>query len=455
MSRDLERNNACGVLRGLLWQITQQHPKLTEYLLASFDPPARGQATISSEETLWDLLKVVCRGAETQRLYFLVDGLDECDEDSLHWLVGKFLGIRNENDYPNLSLIVLSRHITGLDDSICITLDPDHHGQVSADVAKYVESKVEGLSQKLGSDPVFEENATRVLLEKSEGTFLWVCFVMAELLKKRTRSQVEMAISGLPKGLPAVYARMLKCIKPEHRENSKRLLTCIALAFKPLYLEALADIMDCQTSATISEEQATLDEIAVCAPMLQLRGNAVEFVHQSATDYLLRDQANDDPILESFRITLEMSHLYLAQRCLQSLTENTWLQYYLYMNWPKHARQLHSLASDLLGQNTSFFQEDSPVRDSWWRRYSINFPGLPRVTPNRLHMACFIGYEAWVEAILLEEQGSGKSLKEFVNEKCPDGCLALYYAAEGASKLMIELLLESTPDGEHAAEQLD
>jgi ankyrin repeat protein len=455
VSRDLERNNACAVLRGLLWQITQQHPKLTKYILPSFDPPARGQATISSEETLWDLLKAICRSAEAQRLYFLVDGLDECDDDSMHWLIGKFLGIRNENDYPNFSLIVLSRHITGLDDSICITLDPDHRGQVSADVAKFVKSKVEELSQKLGFDPVFEKNATRMLLEKSEGTFLWVGFVMAELLKKRTRSQVHMAMSGLPKGLPAVYARMLKCIEPEHRENSKRLFSCIALAFKPLHLGAIADIMDCQASATISEEQATLDEIAVCAPMLQLRGNVVEFVHQSATDYLLRDEADDDPILENFRITPEMSHLYLAQRCLQSLSENTSLRNYSYMNWPKHARQLHSLASNLLDQNTSFFQKDSPVRDSWWRRYSMYFPGLPRLVPNRLHMACFIGLEAWAEAILLEEQGSGKSLEEFVNEKCPDGWLALNYAAESASGHTMKLLLECTPDGGHAAEQLD
>jgi hypothetical protein len=97
----------------------------------------------------------------------------------MHWLVGKFLGIRKENDYPNLSLIVLSRHNTRLDDSICITLDPDHRGQVSADVAKFVKSKVEELSQKLGFDLVFEENATRMLLEKSEGTFLWVGFVRA------------------------------------------------------------------------------------------------------------------------------------------------------------------------------------------------------------------------------------------------------------------------------------
>ena len=301
----------------------------------------------------------------------------------------------------------------------------------------------------------YKKNATRVLLEKWEGTFLWVGFVIDELLKKRTRTQVERAMHGLPIGLPAVYARMLQSIEPVDRENSKKLLTCVALAFKPLYLEAIADILDVQGSAVISEEQATLDAIAICAPMLQLRSKSVEFVHQSAPEYLLRDQADDDPILENFRITLERSHLYLAQRCLQSLSENTWLQHYYYMNWPKHAKHSHSLASSLLDQNVPFFEKNSPVRNFWWCRYRMNFPGLPKAVPNRMHMACFIGHEAWAKSILLEEQRSGKSLNDFVKEKCPRGWLAMNYAAEGASGHMIKLLLECTPHGGHAAEQFD
>lgn len=126
-----------------------------------------------------------------QRLCCLVDGVDECVDDSMHWLVDKFMSVTRGDDHRNLSLVVSSRPVTGLDDSVCITLDPDYQGQVSADVAIFVQSKVRELFKKLGLDEIFEANAASVLLEKSQRTFLWVGFVMAELLKKKTRSQVE------------------------------------------------------------------------------------------------------------------------------------------------------------------------------------------------------------------------------------------------------------------------
>lgn len=454
VGQETERNKACAVLRGLLWQITGQRPELLQYLAPYLDPPERSQATLSSEETLWRLFTDICRHAEMQRLYCLVDGVDECVDDSMHWLVDKFMSVTRSDDHRNLSLVVSSRPVAGLDDSVCITLDPDYQGQVSADVAIFVQSKVRELSKKLGLDEDFEANAASVLLEKSQGTFLWVGFVMAELLMKKTRSQVEKAMYGLPKGLPAVYARMLQSIEAEDRENSKRLLTCVALAFKPLYLEALADILDCQGSETISEEQATLDAIALCAPMLQLGGKTVEFVHLSAKDYLLRDEADQDLVLEDFRISFETANLYMARRCLQSLIEDTWLQYYAIMNWPKHAKRLDDLASDLVENEPTFFQRISPARDSWWRRYSINFPGLPKVAPPRLHMACFLGLKSWVLAIVSDELHSGKRLEDLLCKECPGGWLALNYAAETASEDMVKLLLNFTPNGEFPPEQL-
>ena len=106
-----------------------------------------------------------------------------------------------------------------------------------------------------------------------------------------------------------MYARMLQSIEPEDRDNSKKLLTCVALAFKPLYLEAIADILDCQASAFTSEEQATLDAIEVCAPMLKLRGKTVEFVHLSARDYLLRVETDRDLVLEHLAKGHTQDHL--------------------------------------------------------------------------------------------------------------------------------------------------
>jgi ankyrin repeat protein len=452
--QEMKQNNASAVLRGILWQITEHHPDLMQHVLPYFDRPERGSATISSEETLWKLLTEICPHAETQRLFCLVDGVDECDEDSMHWLVDKFSSVEYDPAFSNLSLIVLSRPVAGIDDSTCITLDPDHQGQVSDDVDLFIRSKVRDLSKKLRFDEAFETNAAKVLSEKSEGTFLWVGFVMAELLKKRTRSQVEKAMDSLPKVLPAVFARMLQNIQPDDRDNSKKLLICTALAFRKLSLKALADILSCQSSATISEEQVTMDEIEICAPMLNFRGQAVEFVHQSAKDYLLRDQIDHDPVLEDFRISPEKAHLYLTRRCLRSLAEGTYLQHYSLLNWPKHAERLNDFASSLFEQEVSFFEKFSLARSAWWRKYSANFAGLPQVVPPRLHMACFMGLETWARAIVHEEKRSGRSSEDVIQEKCPGGWVALDYAAAGPSDHLLKLLLDQSFTEKHSNEQL-
>jgi hypothetical protein len=247
---------------------------------------------------------------------------------------------------------------------------------------------------------------------------------------------------------------MLHDIEPDDRDNSKKLMICTSFALRKLYLNSLADLLGCQSSATISEEQATLDEIAICAPILQLRGQAVEFVHQSARDYLLRDQPDHDPVLEAFRIKPEEGHLYMTQRCLRSLAEGTYLHHYSLLNWPKHAKHLEKLAPYLLAQEHSFFGISSDVRDTWWRKYSGNFQGLPDVIPPRLHIACFIGLKTWARAILLEGDGFGKSRKDVIAERCAGGWLALDYAAEGAAEDLVDFLFDES-SSEYKREQLD
>jgi hypothetical protein len=454
VGQDVERNNASAVLRGLLWQLTGQDASLMQYLAPYFDPPERGQATLSSEETLWELFKDVCRHANAEQLYCLIDGVDECDEDSIHWLVDKCMSVEGKAVFQKLSMMVLSRHITGLDDSFCITLDPHHRAQVKADVAIFVRSKVDQLSRKLHLDNDFGTNVASTLLDKSEGTFLWVGFAMNELLRKKTRIQIEKAMYNLPKGLPAVYARMLQNVAPHDRDHTKELLTWASLAFRKLSLKAFADILDCRNSPTISEEQATLDEIAICAPILHLREHGVEFVHQSAKDYLLRDQVDHDPVLEEFRIMPESAHLRLTRRCLRSLAEGTYLKYYSLMNWPKHAKCLSAFASHLFEQELPFFGEISPLRDAWWRKYGLNFAGLPETVPPRLHIACFLGLETWARAILSDEENSGKSPEQLVGERCSGGWLALDYAAESASEGSVKLLL-ATPNDRLPSKQLE
>lgn len=444
--QDERRNNAAAVLRTLLWQILNQHPDLTQHVLQFFDPPERQDATLASEETLWHLLQHLASRSRDRSLHCVIDGLDECDEDSTLWLASRLAQSGLDSDSLNLYIMVLSRDIAALEGSACIRLDPDNSEHVGADVEMYIRTQVRQLSQKLHFSPGFTEHVVEILLKQSGGTFLWVGFVVAELSRKKTSTQVRQALSILPKGLPAYYARMLENIGVEDRAKSVHLLTWVAMGFrKRLSLKTFADILDCHASEGIDEEQATLDQISICAPMVQTHHLGLTFVHQSVKDYLLRPEMDADPILEEFRIKPEEAHLYIALRCLEALAAGTHLQYYALLNWRKHATCLTTLAPTLIEQASFFFAANAPVRDEWWRKYSMNFRDLPTTAPPRLHIACHLGFEAWVRILLHKKGDSDEDPAVVLDQECSAGWTPLRYAAESESEGILKLLLSNQP----------
>ena len=445
--QDDKRNTATAVLRGLLWQMTGHEPDLMQYLAPFFDPPGRGHATLASEETLWQLLKDICNRS-SKRTYCVIDGIDECDEDSAHWLAARLASIESDSAVCGLNIVVLSRHLIGLDGRNCISLDSDHDGQVSADVQMFVRDQMRRVSRQVRLNVEFREHVVTTLLDRSEGTFLWVGFVMNELSKKKTGSKIAEAIHHLPQGLPAFYARMLHEIEPEDRENSKRLLIWVAMNFKPTPLDALADILNYQVTMGISGRDAARDAVESCAPMLVVQNDVVGFVHQSARDFLLRWQVDRDPVLEEFRINPEAAYLFLARQCLKALARDSELQYYALSNWSKHAGRLDKLAPDLFNGANIFFGQASRTRNIWWEKHSYSFRRLPNSEPPRLHIACYLGLEIWARMIMEDAVHSGRSLLNCITEQCPHGWTPLEYAVEGGSDDLVKLLLENEAEAD-------
>jgi ankyrin repeat protein len=380
--------------------------------------------------------------AKDLQLCVLIDGLDECNIDSIQWLTSKLAGIDRQQSCQGLSVIVLSRYITNFAESECIVLDPDHDQQVSADVETFIRERVQSVSKKLRFSEDLHETIVRSLMRKSEGTFLWVSFVVDKLATETRRSRCEKIIHDLPKGLPAFYARMLKNIEPEDRMNSKVLLTWIALAFRKPSLETLAAILDYQSTHGISWEEAVSDEINICAPIIRQNGQVIDYVHQSAKDYMLRPDKDLDPDLEFFRLKAEDAHLLMAEQCLLALLRGSFLQYYALSNWPRHANKLSALATQLIRKADFFFADDSHARQAWWKKYSLNFRDVPNVMPPRLHIACYIGFEPWVRTLLSDSPSLEGDKKSGVDKQCPSGWSALDYAIHGNMENVVQLLLD-------------
>jgi ankyrin repeat protein len=213
------------------------------------------------------------------------------------------------------------------------------------------------------------------------------------------------------------------------------------VAFRRPTIETLVDVLRCPTPEGVSERQATVDYVRQCAPLLVIQDQGVDFVHQSAKDCLLHGANDTDPAFEAFRIETHSAHLYAAQRCLQSLSDGTYLQYYALLNWPKHARSLGGLLLDLIRQEPTFFEEHSAVRDSLWRKYSYNFRGIPNKPPPRLHVACFLGLETWVRFILEDSETSSSESAKHLIETCSSGWSSLDYAEENGDQTTVDFLL--------------
>jgi ankyrin repeat protein len=455
--QDEKRNTAVAILRGLVYQIVTKRPRLAKHALSYFETPERVQQTLSSLETLWIIFKRLVEDPDLRTMFCVLDGLDECDDDTLRVLVPRIAGAFSSTaSLPTakaFKLVIVSRDIPGLQGCTRVKLDPDNNDKVARDIERFISTRVEELATIEGFDEI-RATVHATLLERSKGTFLWVGFVMNELSQKQTCSQVLKAVDDLPSGLPAIYSRMLLRIPSKHRGTSSAILRWVTIASRPLLLQELAAAIDIRPPfPLITPVQAIRDEIALCTPFLKVQELEVILVHQSARDYLLRKEPDGDAVLEEFRIQAEDAHLELARTCFDCVTRSG-LQHakespllrYATLHWPEHARCCAARAAELFSFSDPFFQKKSTLREQWWKAYikttpsEYRFPSLPL-----LHMACYLGIAPWVEVMLPRKWGMTWFRKR-VDRRTEDGWTALQVAASEGHEGVVKLLLHKGAD---------
>ena len=456
-NEDNRRNSATAILRSLLWQLTGKRKDLTKHLLEYFGTPQKEQETLSSAETLWIMFLRLVQDARAGQILCIIDGLDECEEESTRWLAMKFSDLSSPDKSKNaLSVILTSREIRGLIRFTRIKLDPDNDEHVNEDIDKFVSTRVQELSGLAGFDEKFRAAIQATLLDRAEGTFLWVGFVMRELLKKRTCTEVEKSLEAFPRGLPAVYDRMLQQIQSSDKKTCADILLWVTVAIRPLTLAELSAAVGIQPSTLIKQEQAVLDYIEMCGDILKVQNGEVGLVHQSARDYFLFGQVGKNIGLEDFRFNAQEAHLRLAWACLdcmgrglaEKVDSSVYKEFplldYAISYWPEHATSSQSRAEKLFLHPSGFFQKVSSVRDNWWANYAktrrwVHIPTDGSSHP-QLQMACYAVVVPWVRKIL--EKKSFLTFRDSVNRRDGSGKPPLSYAVRGGDTVIVRLLLE-------------
>ncbi|KAJ5293252.1 Nuc-1 negative regulatory protein preg [Penicillium atrosanguineum] len=318
-------NNATAVLRGLLYLLLTKQPALIPHIQKEYDNAGKQLfEDVNAWHALSRIFADILKDQLLQSTYLIINGLDECTHDRplLLDLVSK-----NSSANPNVKWIVSSRNWTDIEESLdntdqkvklCLELNETF---ISEAVTIYIHHKVQILAKLKNFDEGLLEAVRSHLLSNAYGTFLWVALVCEELKKGRARNAYKL-LTAFPVGLDPLYRRMIEHIQDsedaEDAEIRLRILAVVAIVYRPITLEELPALVELPEYFS-KNDQNLADLIRDCGSFLRLCGRTVFLVHQSATDFLLREASNEK--FSVFPQGIQAKHHEVFSRSLQAISE--------------------------------------------------------------------------------------------------------------------------------------
>ncbi|KAL6364061.1 hypothetical protein LRP88_03494 [Fusarium phalaenopsidis] len=299
-------NNATAVLRGLVYLLVDQHRCLLSHLR---DKPCMSPDHWNSGVAIRDILFKILKDPSLQNAILVVDALDEC-LTSLELLLEAIISTSS----PQIRWLVSSRNICEIEQrlkqaqsKLALSLELNAES-VSEAVNYYIQHRVHHLGETKGIRSDDLRFAKRYLSQNAHGTFLWVALVCQQL-ERSDPWEVREYLKLCPAGLNELYERMMHMIcSPVSSGLYMRILAIISTVYRPISLSELMAIEN------LPEDEDMLPKMIMkCGCFLAIRDEVVYFVHQSAKDFLLKQQG------ALFPSGLARYHLSLFDKALKSL----------------------------------------------------------------------------------------------------------------------------------------
>ena len=473
-NKDDKRNTANSVIQGLVFQLLNKRKELFKHILPIFAIQKTSLFSGSSFESLWRIFEDMTCDPILRTIYCVLDGLDECDKDSLDVILRHFKTLFSKNisgtGSCHLNLIAVSRDRPDIIRKLLsgfprIRLDGDADIEVNRDITRFIDAKLDYIFSIEEYPQPTRVKVENIFRERAQGTFLWIG-IAAKTLEGYNAIEFEKALERLPPGLDELYARILLGIAVEHQQIAARILRWVVMAVRPLTLSELsADIEPTIKPPTgFTRKDVTRAHVSYCGSLLMIKGCEVNLIHQSAKDYLLSGDRNSNTKLDVFRVEEKAGNLEVARKCLQYLEDNLLaskdigprrktshseafpLLSYATRYWYIHARTLPS-SDDVFDLSRPFYRKNSRIRELWLETYCDLTSDSCFDSSKLLHMASHFDILPLAEKLLTEE-GSMNMAKRFhsIDQKDARGWTALHWAAEKGHLAMARLLLEKGAD---------
>ncbi|KAH6989033.1 WD40-repeat-containing domain protein [Ilyonectria sp. MPI-CAGE-AT-0026] len=286
---------ATAVLRGIVYVLIDQLPSLVSHVPKKYDHVGK---QLFEDDAAWGTLSKMLTAMLDDPILdgvtLIIDALDECvtglpelldfvcqmsTSASAKWVL-------SSRNWPDIE------EKLGAIESIQLSLELNE-SSVSSAVRTYIGHKVDQLSREKKYDEKTRQAVLEYLVANSDDTFLWAALVCRELGDPKVRRWHTLAkLHTFPAGLDALYIRMMAQISDSlDADLCKDILATVSVTYRPITLKELTSLAE--SLEDFKEDLETVKEfIGCCGSFLNIRNDAIYFIHQSAKDFLL-NQASD------------------------------------------------------------------------------------------------------------------------------------------------------------------
>lgn len=469
--QDTRRNTEAAVLCGLLYLLLKRQPGLIKHLLRDFELYSQSSGLFSTQNrgVLWKNFELVLSTVEESRVFCILDGLDEIGNVPCNWLLKRINQLTERRDFkPVTKFIVTSTDFNPIPRELSgvagINLDPKYNPKVREDVDQFITVKVDELASHGGYSDDLKETLKNGLIRGANGTFLWVAFIIPELMET-PNDEVEFTLEHFPRRLNEIFMRMLEIKVPENeRALVAGILHWVAVAVRPLTLRELATA----TNATENQLQELIRSTGGFLRLSKSEGlfsrETVRFIHSSAKSSLM-DTENTS--VREFHIEPKQVNLHIATRCFEYIQSGPLKDSYINLRdkdlysvssiqlheyplldyasryWPEHACLSSSEITAMFKNYPNFCGKRSNIRDNWLKTYWSD-PPVEWNTPRNfelIHLAAFFGIVPLLEYLTCRKFLPFELPRRIANRRSDHNMTALHWASRNGRTEAVKHLL--------------
>ncbi|KAL1305523.1 hypothetical protein AAFC00_007134 [Neodothiora populina] len=288
-----ELNSAVSALRGVIYLLLEKRPALIKHLRKRYDHAEdsmfQGHNVMYA---LWAVLTDIIEDGTDLTTYIVLDALDECieqQEELLSLIVESEMRIGSR-----VKWLLTSRNEPSIKERLqchdnCSNTSLEVNAQrVKKAVDQYIAVKVADLARDKRYQEGLRREVGTYLIDKAEGTFLWVALVCRELRKINGTRHTMRVLRKFPASLEGLYERMMQQI--EGNEVKEDVLDCTAIlcfvtaALRPVTISEIGYLANV-SHGTANAPQSVGELVGLCGSFLFIKDDYIYFIHQSAKDY--------------------------------------------------------------------------------------------------------------------------------------------------------------------------